>query len=155
LPLGAKDIGDIVEIVVAGFAGLIASTWMVLVLAVLWLAARMVLRMQRLVRPWPDLTSLVLPRGLSLLFAGFLALTFMPGYVGLLASGFVSPFLIAYSLVGLAILHTMTRGYAFRPFVLLGAYVVAVFMPPLTALIGLAEPFLSLRRRPPGRRDPS
>jgi hypothetical protein len=69
----------------------------------------------------------------------------------LLASGVAAAFLFAYLLVGLAILHFVTRGYSFRVPLLGGLYAALILFNPLSgliiALIGVAEPVSPLNRR--------
>jgi hypothetical protein len=152
-----------VELMVISFAGAIATLWMTAAILNVWMAGHVARISGRLQRPWPDLTEIELPRGLPIAFAIAIAATFLPGVLGLLASGFASAVLFAYMLVGLAIVHRLTRGMAARPLVLGAVYGALLFLSPfsnlLLALAGIAEPFSPLRRPrtpppPPGSQSP-
>jgi hypothetical protein len=158
--MGQSEVAAFAELMVVSFAGAVATMWMAIAFFNLWLAGVVTRASGRLVRPWPDLSALTLPRSLPLPFALAIALTFLlPGYPGLMASGFASAFMFAFMLVGLAIIHSVTRGYGFRPAILGAVYVALVIFNPFSSLIigmvGLAEPISPLRRRPPASSPPS
>ena len=142
-----------VEIMVISLPWAIATCWMAIAMLNVWGAAHVVRLSGRLGRPWPDLSMLVLPRLMPVAFAAAVALTFLPGMAGLIASGSASAILFAYLLVGLAILHAVTRGLAARPMMLTLIYGALLMLSPFSslavAMIGLAEPVSPLRRRPP------
>jgi hypothetical protein len=116
----------------------------------LWVAARTVKFSGLLKRPWPDLPSLTLPP-LSIAALGAAVLvSLFGGLPGIIATGAASALLMAYAVLGFAVLHTLTRGMKARSFVLAGAYVaVAVFGWPVLALclLGLGETAFRLRAR--------
>lgn len=157
--IGESEVAAFTELMVVSFAGAVASVWMAIAILNLWLAGVITRKSGRLVRPWPDLSTLTLPRSLPLAFASAIALTFLPGYAGLIASGFASAFMFDFVLVGLAIIHNVTRGHGFRPAILGAVYGALVVFNPFSglvlALVGLAEPFSPLRRRAPPPSDPS
>jgi hypothetical protein len=143
----------LVELMVVSFAAATATLWMGVATLNLWVAGQVARISSRLQRPWPDLTGIELPRRLPVAFAVAVAATFLPGLAGLMASGFASAMLFAYMLVGLAIVHQLTRGMTGRPLVLGAVYAALLFLSPfsnlLLALAGIAEPFSPLRRPPP------
>lgn len=151
--LGEEEISTFTELMVVSFAGAIATMWMAIAMLNLWLAGLVTRASGLLVRPWPELSTLTLPRQMTVAFAVTIALTFLPGYPGLIASGFASAFILAYMLVGLAILHHVTRGMAVRGLLLFAVYAALVFLNPFSglavAMIGLAEPISPLRRKLP------
>ena len=150
--LDANQLNVFVELMVISFAGAVATLWMSVAVLNLWVAGQVTRISSRLARPWPDLTGIELPRRLPIAFGAAVAATFLPGLTGLLASGFASAILFAYMLVGLAIVHRLTRGMAVRPLVLAAVYAALVFLSPfsnlLLALAAIAEPFSPLRRPP-------
>lgn len=151
--LGEEEIATFTELMVVSFAGAIATMWMAIAMLNLWLAGLVTRASGLLVRPWPELSTLTLPRQMSIAFAAAIALTFLPGYPGLIASGFASALIFAFLLVGLAILHYVTRGMTMRGLLLFAVYAALVFLNPFSglavAMIGLAEPISPLRRKPP------
>jgi len=116
----------------------------------LWLGGKITLISGRLARPWPDLGLLRFPPKFGLGLALALGISLTPGIVGLLASGVAGALFFAYTLVGLAIIHYLTRGIAARPLVLWGLYgVLLVFNTTaliVVALIAILEPLLWYRR---------
>lgn len=123
----------------------------------LWLAGRVVRMSGRLQRPWPDLASLTLPPLAQWLLLAAIAGSFVPGLFGILSGVLGASLLMAYAIMGFAVLHAITRGIASRPFLLTGAYASVFFIgwPILAAsLLGLADAALNLRGRFAGRRGP-
>lgn len=151
--LGEAEIAAFTELMVVSFAAAVATMWMALAMLNLWLAALVTRASGLLVRPWPELSAIVLPRQMTLAFAVAIVLTFLPGYPGLIASGFTSAFLFAFLLVGLAILHYVTRGMGARGLILGAVYASLVLLNPFSGLvvaaIGLAEPISPIKRKPP------
>jgi Predicted membrane protein (DUF2232) len=129
----------------------VATVWFAFANLNLWLAALVTNKSERLNRPWSDLSLLTLPRTLSLAFAAAVAVSLMGGMLGMVSTSFASAILMAYLLVGLAIIHNLTRGASIRPGILWAVYVLLFMLflvaAPLIALLGLAEPLLPWRRR--------
>jgi len=87
-------------------------------------------------------------------------LSFLPGLIGLLATGLAGALLFAYVLQGLAVLHVYSRGLPLRSLLLAAVYLGIVLLGWVAiavAVIGLSEPMLRLRERaamrgqPPGK----
>ena len=116
----------------------------------LWLAGRITLASGQLPRPWPVLSSITYPPGTSFVLALALLGGFVAGYVGLVATAISGAFYFAFVLLGLAILHHLTTGNSWRPFILWATYFLILLNLGLTfvlALIGLTEPFSPLNRQ--------
>lgn len=130
-----------------------AFLWLAGLLVNFWLAARITLASGRLLRPWPDLATIQFPRGTPVLLAASLALTFLGGMPALAGTGFAGAFIAVYTLLGLAIIHFITRGSPWRSFILAVVYAALILINSwvaiLIAMIGLAEPFSPLRRNLP------
>lgn len=116
----------------------------------LWLGAHAVRKSERLARPWEDLAEIDPPKGFALAFAATLVIGASDTTIGVLALPFAGALFAVYFLVGLGVIHAATRGAPFRV-VLIGAVYTVTFIlsfpAVLVALVGLAEPFLGLRRR--------
>jgi hypothetical protein len=139
------------------FPWAISTMWFTVAMFNLWLAGHVTRASGRLIRPWPDLSAISLPPALPLAFGASILGTFLADMAGLIAAGFASALMFAFMLLGLAILHRITRGTVLRPAILGTAYAGLIFLQPvstlLIAMIGLAEPFL--RRRTAGGGPPS
>lgn len=114
-----------------------------------WLSARITLMSGRLSRPWPDVAAITYPPLAALILAIAMVASFMNDTFGLMATAVSGAFYLAFVLLGLAILHYMTRGLSWRPMALWGAYVLLVFNIGLSfipALVGLTEAFSPINR---------
>ncbi len=124
--------------------------WLTLMLFNLWLAGLIVEASGRALRPWPDLHDLEVPNVFVAVFAVALVVSFVPGLLGLLATGLASAMLFAYMLQGLAVIHVYSRGVPFRWLLLAVVYLGILFLgwlAILVAIVGLGEPLFGLRAR--------
>lgn len=116
----------------------------------LWVAARVVQISGRLRRPWPYIPAMALPSAAAVVLAATMAAALLPGMIGAIGTIFTVGLLCAYGLLGLAVLHMLTRAMNARGFILGAAYAaIAVFGWPLllAALLGIADSLLGLRAR--------
>jgi hypothetical protein len=123
----------------------------------LWLAARIVKFSGRLGRPWPQLSTMAFPTPITALLAITVALSFIGGLVGIVAGVLSASLLIAYGVLGFAVLHDITRGMSSRGFLLGGVYAsVIVFGWPVLVLclLGLIDAAIGLRARVAHKRGP-
>jgi hypothetical protein len=123
----------------------------------LWLAARIVKFSGRLKRPWPVIPQMAFPRAVGAALLAAVALSFVPGFVGIIAGVASASLTMAYGLLGFSVLHAITRGIASRAFILGGVYAaVMVFGWPILALtiLGLADSGFDIRGRVAAKRGP-
>lgn len=139
-----------VGLMVAVIPVLVAASQMVTLTLNLWLAAKVAAVSGRLHRPWPDLSGTSLPPMTLVALCVALAFSFFGGMTGILAVVVTTVLMMAYALVGLAVLHTITRDLANRAFWLVSAYAIlfmfSVSLVLLTAL-GLADAMFGFRER--------
>jgi hypothetical protein len=156
--LGPKDIDEATAVALALLPAASAISNMVSLLFNMWLAGRITLASGRLPRPWPDLATITYPAGAPLLLAVATGAWFLPGMPGLIGGGFAGPLFLAYLLLGLAVVHYVTRGHAWRPFALWALYATLFIMNSVAslalALLGLTESIWSIRKMTPPRKDP-
>ena len=115
----------------------------------LYAAGRVAMVSSRLKRPWPNLAALHFPRHAPTAFALALLLWFMPGIPGMLGGIVSGAFIIAYALLGLAILHSVTRPLGDRVFILSAVYLILfVFWPAcvLLAVFGVSDSIFDFRK---------
>ena len=125
----------------------------------MWLAGRITLASGRLQRPWPDLAAIAYPIGCAASArARRRGAAFLSGLPGLIAAGFAGPLFFAYVLMGLAVVHYVTRGRSWRPFALWALYAALFVMNTIAslavALLGLAEAIWPIRRIAAPRNGP-
>ena len=123
----------------------------------LWLAARVVKISGRLSRPWPDLSALTLPPATLGVLALAIAASLLPDLLGILSGAGAASLVMVFAVLGLAVLHSITRGMRSRILVLATMYAAAlVFAWPLLliSLVGLAETMFNIRLRIARMRGP-
>jgi hypothetical protein len=125
----------------------------------LWLAGRTVKFSGLLKRPWPDMAAIEFPKMFMAALALAFVLSFGGGMLGIVAGVLTSAILFSYAILGLAVLHAITRGLAGRPFILGSIYVSMPLLQglPILALciLGIAEGPLNLRARAARKRGAS
>jgi len=116
----------------------------------LFLSAKITATSGRLHRPWPDLKSAALPPMTLAALCVAIAFCFTGGLLAMLALIVTAALMMAYALIGFAVLHTLTLGLKSRA-VWLGciyAIVVVFSWPVLTIVIlGLCDAVFGIRRR--------
>ena len=123
----------------------------------LWLAGRVVKFSGRLTRPWPQLSAMRFPPLLMGALAMAIALGFTNGLIGILANVVSASLLIAYGVLGFAVLHAITQGTNARPFILAGTYTAVLMVAWLVlalCLLGLVDAAIDLRARVARKRGP-
>lgn len=159
--LTAEEKNAIVAVATLFYPWAIATIWLTVAVWNWWLAAKVVEKSGRLVRPWEDLAQFRLPPQFPLAFAVATLASFVTtGFAMLVVTGFISALMFGFMLVGLAIIHRVSRGSTLRPFLLSAVYVSLIFVQVtilLVAMLGLIEPWLRGRQagssdqtRPPG-----
>ncbi len=116
----------------------------------LWLAARITATSGRLHRPWPDLKATALPPMILAVLSAAIAFCFVGGLLAILAQTVAAALVMAYALVGFAVLHTVTLTLKNRALWLSCSYaIVTVFGWPMLAMaaLGLADAVFGLRQR--------
>ncbi len=154
---GVKNVTRLVDFLVVAVPPAAAVVATITSLVNLWLAGSIVKFSGRLQRPWPQLSAMTFPKLVAGLLAAAAVLSFFGGLIGIIAGVLSASLLMAYGVLGLAVLHAITQGMNSRAFLLAGAYAsVIVFGWPVLALcaLGLIEVAFDLRARFAGRRRP-
>jgi Predicted membrane protein (DUF2232) len=151
LPLSADDIAMLTSLVYAALPAALSIAWMTALLLTLWLSGRIMQSSGQLVRPWPDLSQIEFPTGAALALVVALGLSILDGVAGLASRAVAGTLMLAFMLLGLAVIHNLTKGWQWRSFVLgmiYGGLIVIslVIAVPLT-LLGLSEGIFNFRSR--------
>jgi Predicted membrane protein (DUF2232) len=156
--LGPKEIDEATAVALMLLPAASAISTMGSLLFNMWLAGRITLASGRLRRPWPDLAAMVYPTGTPLLLAVAITAGLMSGLPGLIAAGFAGPLFFAYVLMGLAVVHFVSRGRSWRPFLLWALYAALFIMNTVAslavALLGLTESIWPIRKKDGGDPPP-
>src|SRR5262245_24315352 len=149
---------EMIDALAAALPGAVAVFATLIYCVNLWLAGRIVHVSGRLRRPWPDLPVMQLPPLALALLAACLLGVWLPEFPGLIAATFVASLIIVFALVGLAVMHAITRGTIIRPFLLAALYISIVPLAGLplllASLLGIAESVLNIRARVAASRPP-
>jgi hypothetical protein len=147
-PLPNRD--QAAELVAMVIPGIVAASWMMMLVANAALAQGLLARFGRNWRPSPDLAGLGLPLWVPLAL-GFAASAVMFGgslrFVGI---NMMIALSVPFCLAGLAVLHAAARRLTHPAMALIGFYAVAaIFGWPFlaVAILGLLESWLGLRHR--------
>jgi hypothetical protein len=149
-----EQIVDALVVIAPAAAAIVAMTTLTLNL---WLAAKITATSGRLHRPWPEMKSAALPALTLVALALALALCFTGGLFAMLGQIASAALMMAYALIGFAVLHTLTLAMKSRALWLSGTYaVVLVFGWPVVAMVGLglADAVFGFRQRYLQRRMP-
>jgi hypothetical protein len=145
-----ERVTEVVDAFVAIAPAAAATVAMMTLTLNLWLAAKVTATSGRLRRPWPDMKATLLPPMTLAATTLALALCFSGGLPGMLAQIITSSLMMAYALVGFAVLHTVTLTLRGRALWLSCIYaVVLVFLWPIVAMIGIgvADTVFGFRQR--------
>jgi len=152
--VGSTDREALVALMSAAVPVAGAVVWTFVTTINFYFAGRIVRASGRLIRPWPDLAALKLPKWTALaLLAGSIG-SFAAGFPGQIASIILAVGLAIYALQGFALAHDITRGWGMRGFALGLLYALAMVIgwPMIfVALAGLADVLFDIRarRKPP------
>jgi magnesium-transporting ATPase (P-type) len=159
-PLEIPSIRDperLLDVLVAIVPPLKATALTATTLLNLWLAALIVRVSGRLKRPWPQIAQMSFPPFAATVLAIAVVGTFLPDLIGLASTVIAATLLLAYALLGFAVVHVLSARFAGRGFMLGGLYFsVGLFGWPLVlmSMLGLVETMASLRARSAARQRP-
>ena len=145
---GGADPERFIKFMVAIMPPTAAILAMITSLLNLWLAGRVVKFSGRLMRPWPQLSAMRFPPLLTVALAIAIALCFADGLLGIVAGVVTASLLMAYGVLGFAVLHAITRGLNARPFVLAGTYLAVLLVSWLMlaiCLLGVIDTAIDVR----------
>lgn len=146
----SADPERILSLIVIALPAVVVLFWSLLTLGNMWLAQSILVRSNNNLRPSPVLAEMELPGFLLALLGGALLLSLIPGPAAQLGGAVMIALLVPYFLLGLAVIHAISRAWMARIAILSVFYVLLVFAGWLVipiSLIGLLEPWAKLRAR--------
>jgi hypothetical protein len=153
--LDIKRAGDLLMAVMPPLSAALITLAFVLNI---YVAGRVAMLSGRLRRPWPDLPALRFPRLASTAFAIALVAWFMPGIPGVIGGIVSGALIMAYALMGAAVLHEITRPLGDRIFILSAVYLIVIAFWPagvLLAIFGVADSIFDFRKTAGGAKPPA
>lgn len=130
---------------------LAAASFVPMLAANLWMAAKAVHLSGRLPRPWPFLPSTNLPYEALGVTAAAVALCFLPGFFSFFGMAILGALTSGFMINGMAAIHEMSVGKPMRGGLLfafyLGLLVGATLLLPLIAIFGFVDCVFRLRAR--------
>ena len=160
VPLNVPNVGNVerfVDFVVAVIPAAAAVLATVTNTCNLWLSARVVKFSGLLKRPWPQISDMRFPPLAVAALAVAMGVSFLGGLVGIAAGVLSTSLLMAYGVLGFAVLHAVTQGLDSRPFILGSAYAAVLVLGwPVLAfcLLGLVETAFNVRDRVARKQGP-
>ena len=138
------------EMLASYLPGMLLSVWLLISIVNSALAQNVLSRIGHSIRPVPTYSSFELPKWMSPALAMVILLSFLPGIFGDFSRN-ASPLLSTpFFLLGLAVIHTLSRRLGSRKPVLAGLYILLIMVGWLSAivvLLGVLEQWMSLRQR--------
>lgn len=147
---GPVNVSAFAALVTRFFPGVIADSWMMMVIANAILAQGLLVRFGRNLRPSPTMPEIELPSWVTGATVVAAIGSFLPGTAGFVGGNLVLMSVLAFALAGLGVLHALLARSSNRTVALVATYAfLFIFGWPLViiALVGAAEPWLNLRRR--------
>ncbi len=141
---------EFLENLAALVPALTASIWVILTLLNMLAAQLILARSGQARRPTPELSGMTYPQLFAFALPAALVMSFLPGEFGFAGMSLVAVFFTPYFLLGLVVIHAISRGWQGRPFVLAFVYLAIVifgWVVVLIGILGLVEVWWHLRDR--------
>lgn len=129
---------------------IVAASWSIMIVVNAVLAQGLLARLGRNRRSSPVFRDITLPRALVFPLAAAVVIALFPGTPGFLATTLAAILAIPYFLLGLAVIHTISRGWPLRGAALGVFYVVTILAgwpAVLVVVLGMAEQWFGVRAR--------
>lgn len=135
----AEGLEGLMATIKAVFPFLGVTWWLIVMIGNAVLAQKLVVRLERQLRPTPDLRATELPRWLTL---GAVAATFVAllgsGWLGFVATNVALILFVPFFLTGLAVVHAISAGWPGRAAILFAIYLLFfLFGWPVLVVAGL------------------
>lgn len=149
------SIDQFLEVVADIIPAATAWYWILLITLNMWGAQKILVYLGRALRPSPSLPDIDIPQGVGLPLAVALLVylipgSFVPSEAQFVAATLAAILLLPYFLLGLAVVHAISRPWPWRHLWLAFLYLVMIYMglPALIlCLVGLVEPWARLRQQ--------
>ncbi len=131
----------------------LAAGWIMIILINLYGGAKIASLSGQLTRPWDDLSAISLPQGYGIAMVPAILGTMLPGLIGLASLILLGTLAIAHAVIGLSILHSITRKFPGRPILLAivyGGVMLLGFPLIILSVLGIVEPWARFRDRAGG-----
>lgn len=135
-----------------------AVLWSMITLGNMWLAAKIIQKSDKLIRPWPVFSDLYYPPQAGFILIAAIGASFLPGIIGLMASAFSAALGLAYIMLGLSIIYLWLKTiiadaiYFFIPLLLI--ILIFPFVSIIPILLALGEPYFQLKQRFKAQKPP-
>jgi hypothetical protein len=152
-----QQMSQLIAFLARALPAISAAIWILAMVFNMWVAGRVTAYAGHPLRPWPKISEITYPREFAIGFVASLFASMVPGIIGIIAIGFAGAFVMAYVLLGLVVIHVLSRLSPFRPFILGSVYIGLIFfgwIALIVATIGMADPIFKLRERFYAKRPP-
>jgi hypothetical protein len=149
-PAGNRDgLGPTVEVIARYIPGTVIGSALVMVVINAALAQGALAKTGNALRPNPAYSRVALPRWPAMVLPAAIAVAFVPGWIGFVGGNAAVIVAAPFALVGLAVLHSVSRGWPARGFALGFIYLTTVLLgwpALLVAGVGVVDHWSPLRR---------
>lgn len=137
--------------VLAALPAVLSGVWCVSTMINMWLAGSVLRKSGAGLRPWAPFSQLAFPRWAIWVLSGSAVLTFLPGTFGAFAWVFTASLMLAYAILGLAVMHGLLDGHPLRTVLLLVFYFSLLFLSAIAIvpliMLGMFDQSFNLRKR--------
>jgi Predicted membrane protein (DUF2232) len=149
-PQAQAQLGPVIPVFARFLGAMLVITWMMMITVNATVTQWILHRHGHAVRPTPRYSALALPPWMIIALAAAAALSLVPGQIGVFGQNAVLIAALPFFLLGLAVIHVLSRSWQGRRMALVAVY-LAIIMIGWPALIiaglGVAEQWLGLRQR--------
>jgi hypothetical protein len=146
-----ENMRPLLEAIAPIVPGMVVAAWMTVTIVNGALGHAIAVKGRRALRPAPEIAATELPNWLAMALAIAAGLALLgPGMLGTLGANATAVLTVAFLMLGLAVVHAVTRGFRARGLLLGGLYAVtAILTWPVLVIIalGLIEQGFGLKRR--------
>ncbi|MGB7205479.1 MAG: DUF2232 domain-containing protein [Anderseniella sp.] len=156
----AEQIENLKNYTLALLPATMCGVWGVLTMINMWLAGNILNASGHGARPWAEFGKLAFPKWAIWLLSGSAMATFLPGMLGQFAWILTAAMMLAYAILGLAVMHGLLEGNQFRSGLLATFYFLLVLLNftvlvPLVMLAMFDQSFNIRKRRLSGSTNKS
>lgn len=116
------------------------------------LAQGVLVRFNKNIRPSPKLSGLKMPKWVAILTIGVFAYSITFSWAESIMGAVILTLEIVFFLQGMAVIHTISRGWQYRPLALTAVYLILIlifWLVMAVALLGLVDSWVGFRERFP------
>jgi len=137
--------------VLTALPAVLSGVWCMATMLNMLVAGTVLRRANAGLRPWAAFSSLAFPKWVMWVLSASAVLTFLPGTFGAFAWVITASLMLAYAILGLAVMHGLLDGHPLRTILLMAFYFSLMFLSAIAIipliLLGMFDQSFSIRKR--------